>query len=99
MGRRQWSAQRCAEQQKVRKFGDQLTAGVPGVRFFTLLSSREIADPVPSVTGFHVARFLILLIIHARLVLACTRATMGNRGKYSPFQLSATVATPIAAAA
>ena len=26
MGRRQWSAQRCAEQQKVRKFGDQLEA-------------------------------------------------------------------------
>ena len=26
MGRRQWSAQRCAEQQKVRKFQDQLDA-------------------------------------------------------------------------
>ena len=36
MGRRQWSAQRCAEQQKVRKFGDQLEA--------QRLSSGEIAD-------------------------------------------------------
>ena len=26
MGRLHWSAQRCAEQQKVRKFGDQLDA-------------------------------------------------------------------------
>ena len=26
MGRRQWSAQRCAEQQKVRKFQDHLDA-------------------------------------------------------------------------